>query len=172
MVVLFCIVSSFSIGMFLVRDIAMSRFSEETLAREGSLSDRGFYMWQALVAIRERPMLGVGGGNFTAFTWDRFSESGTFVGDFQPVHMVPILVFAELGVVGFVLFVSLFVFAFARAWREKNIFAGMILCALFPLLFLDHWLWSGHFGMVFLGFLFGIIAISFSISKTSKQESE
>lgn len=148
---------SFCVGFFLVCDIAMSRFSEETLAREGSLSDRGAYMQQALVAIREHPVFGVGGGNFTAFTQARFPESGTFVGDFQPVHMAPILIFAELGAVGFVLFASLFSFAFARAWREKNVFAGMILCALLPPLFLDHWLWSGHFGVLFLGFLFGII---------------
>jgi hypothetical protein len=152
----FLILLSFCIGFFLVRDIAMSRFSEETLAREGSLSDRAAYMQQALAVIREHPILGVGGGNFTAFTQARFPESGKFVGDFQPVHTVPILVFAELGAVGFVLFASLFVFAFLCAWREKNMFAGMILCALLSMLFLDHWLWSGHFGAVFLGFVLGM----------------
>jgi O-antigen ligase len=163
---------SFCVGFFLVRDIAMSRFSEETLVREGSFSDRRVFLEESFVAIREYPIFGVGGGNFTAFTQAHFPESGNFVGDFQPVHMVPILVFAELGVVGFVLFVSLFVFAFLRAWQEKNVFAGMILCVLLPLLFLDHFLWSGHFGTAFLVFLFGIIALSFSISKTLKQESE
>jgi O-antigen ligase len=171
LMILFFIAISFSIGFLLVRDIAMSRFSEETLAREGALSDRRVYMQQALVLIREHPILGVGGGNFTAFTQAHFPESGNFVGDFQPVHTVPILVFVELGAVGFVLFASLFVFGFLCAWREKNMFAGMILCALLSMLFLDHWLWSGHFGVLFSGFLFGIIAFSFSISKTSKRES-
>ncbi len=158
--VLLIMAFSFLTGFFLVRDIAMSRFSDETIVRDGSLSDRAAYFDQALGAIRERPVLGVGGGNFTAFAQERFSEAGRFVGDFQPVHMVPLLVFAELGAVGFMLFVLLFIFAFVQAWRARNSLAGAILCALLPILFLDHWLWSGHFGMVFLGFVLGVIALS------------
>lgn len=166
----FIVALSFSVGFFLVRDIASSRFSDETLAREGSLSDRATYFDQALGAIREHPVFGIGGGNFTAFTRERFPETGRFVGDFQPVHAVPILVFAELGAVGFVLFVLLFVFEFVRAWKGKSVFSGAILCALLPLLFLDHWLWSGHFGSVFLGCLLGVIALSFSSSSRREQE--
>ncbi|QQR77196.1 MAG: O-antigen ligase family protein [Candidatus Moraniibacteriota bacterium] len=155
---LFFVGTSFSLGFLLVRDIAMSRFSDETLAREGSLSDRAVYMEQALVAIREHPILGVGGGNFTAFSMERFPDAGAFVGAFQPVHMVPILVFVELGVIGFVLFLLLFAFGFARAWKQRNVLSLSILFALVPMLLIDHWLWSGHFGALFLGFLLGVCA--------------
>lgn len=160
---------SFLTALFLVCDIAMSRFPEETLAREGSFSDRAVLMDQGFATIRERPFLGVGGGNFTAFTREYFPEAGRFVGDFQPVHMVPILVFAELGAVGFALFSLLFASVFVQAWRARNSLAGAVLCSLLPIFFLDHWLWTSHFGVLFLGFLLGIIVLSSSPS--SRRES-
>ncbi len=147
---------SFSVAFFLVRDIALSRFSEATLAREGSLSDRVLYFEQALSAINEHPILGVGGGNFTVFTMQRFPDAGTFVGEFQPVHVVPILVFAELGIVGFLLFACLFLFWISSAWKGRNLLSLAVFFSLLSILFLDHWLWSGHFGMVFLGLLLGV----------------
>lgn len=147
---------SFSIAFFLVRDIALSRFSEATLAREGSLSDRAMYLEQALVAIREHSILGVGGGNFTAFTRECFPNVGIFVGAFQPVHTVPILICAELGVVGFLLFLLVLLLWFSSAWRNGNMLSLAVFSLLLPILFLDHWIWSGHFGMVFFGFLLGV----------------
>lgn len=150
------VILSFSIAFFLVRDIALSRFSEGTLAREGSLSDRALYFEQALSAIREHPVLGVGGGNFTAFTRERFPSAGTFVGAFQPAHVVPVLVFAELGAVGFVLFALPLLCWFVSAWKRRNALSMVIFCTLLPMLLLDHWLWSGHFGMMFLGLLLGV----------------
>ena len=156
MVGLFFVGVSCALGFLAVRDVAMTRFSGETLAREGSLSDRAVYMEQAMAAIREHPIRGAGGGNFTAFTMQRFPGSGSFVGAFQPVHAVPVLIFAELGAVGFVLVVSLFLCSIVFAWKRKDIFSVAILCTLLSMLLLDHWLWSGHFGMIFLGLLLGL----------------
>ena len=150
------VILSFSIAFFLVCDIALSRFSEGTLAREGSLSGRALYFEQALSVIREHLVLGVGGGNFTAFTRERLPSAGTFVGAFQPVHMVPVLVFAELGAVGFVLFALPLLCWFVSAWKRRNALSMAIFCTLLPMLLLDHWLWSGHFGMMFLGLLLGV----------------
>ena len=147
---------SFSIAFFLVCDIALSRFSEGTLAREGSFSDRALYFEQALSVIREHLVLGVGGGNFTAFTRERLPSAGTFVGAFQPVHTVPILICAELGVVGFLLFLLVLLLWFSSAWRNGNMLSLAVFSLLLPILFLDHWIWSGHFGMVFFGFLLGV----------------
>lgn len=162
---------SFLIAFFLVRDIASSRFSEETLLREGSFSDRVIYLDQAVSAIREHSILGVGGGNFTAFSRIRFPESGTFIGAFQPVHTVPLLIFSELGIFGFALFVFLLANSLFRAFWEKRELAIAILFAFFPMLFLDHFLWSSHFGAVSLGFLLGIIERRAS-SRISTKESE
>lgn len=170
LVALFLTTVSFFVGFFLIRDIAMSRFSEEMLAREGSFSDRAVLMDQGFATIRERPVLGVGSGNFTAFTQGRFPEAGRFVGDFQPVHTVPILVFAELGVVGFVLFSLLFVSVFVQVWGGRDMFAGAIVCALLPILFLDHWFWTSHFGALFFGFLLGVCSVVLHISQYPTQE--
>ena len=163
---------SFLTAFFLVCDVAMSRFSGETLAREGSFSDRAVLMDQGFATIRERPILGVGSGNFTAFTQGRFPEAGRFVGDFQPVHTVPILVFAELGVVGLVLFSLLLASILVQVWHGRNMFAGAIVCALFPMLFLDHWLWTSHFGALFFGFLLGIYSVVLHISQHPTQEEQ
>lgn len=159
------VVFSFSIAFVLLRETTTSRFSESTIVREGSVSDREMYIKQSFAAIREHPIMGVGGGNFTAFTQERFPESGRFIADFQPVHMVPLLIFSELGVVGFILFSCIFFFLFLRAFRNRDELSLALLLALVPLLSLDHFFWTSHFGLMFLGMIFGVISFSFEGNK-------
>ena len=149
-----------SLGSFLLtlRSVTGDRFSAETIGREGSVSDREAYLQQAVFAIREHPIFGVGAGNFTAFSSRVFPEAGSFIGAFQPVHVVPVLVFAELGIVGFTLFAFALAYGFARAWSNRNLLAIAGLSALVPPLLLDHWLWTGHFGVILLGIIFGLLA--------------
>lgn len=159
------IVFAFSTVFFSLHEVTMSRFSESTIAREGSVSDRAAYMNQSFDLIRKHSLFGVGGGNFTAASKQEFPEFGTYIGVFQPVHMVPILVFVELGVVGFLLFFFLFTLLFFHALKSANVFSLTILSALLPILFLDHYLWTSHFGMVFLGVLLGVAALSLEENK-------
>ena len=164
----------FALGAFLLmlRSVTGDRFSTETIGREGSISDREAYMRQAVFAIRKNPIFGVGAGNFTAFSLRVFPEAGSFIGAFQPVHVVPVLVFAELGIVGFALFAFALAYGFARAWAERNLLVVVGLSALVPSLLLDHWLWTGHFGTALLGMILGLSARGSEASRDSGEENQ
>lgn len=136
----------------LLREQIFPRFDTATIEREGSVTDRIQSLRDAERVIGEGNMvLGTGIGNFTA-EMIRL-QPGRPVWTIQPAHNVFVLVFAELGIVGFVLFV---IFLGSILFRMKSIFQkkenvifGIALFVLIPSLFLDHFLWSSHFGLFF-----------------------
>ena len=104
-------------------------------------------------------------------------ERGRPVWTIQPAHNVFVLVLTELGAVGLLLFVG---FLFSVVMRGMKIYdlrftiddkksqssflqseifnrKSAILLALLPSLFLDHWLWSSHFGMLFFFLISGLV---------------
>ena len=78
---------------------------------------------------------------------------------YQPVHNVFLLVLAEIGVFGFLFFVSLFLYVFYQAIKIKDGFAVALLIALMILMMFDHYFWSLHFGMMFLFFVVWLMVI-------------
>ncbi len=125
-------------------------------------------------------------GSGTFFSEEKRYQTPRPIWTIQPAHNVFVLVFAELGIVGLFLFsaflFSVFVIPFGRLWRffgknddsrltidEKASWISVlqskffnqksaILFALLPSLFLDHWLWSSHFGLFFFFLLAGFSA--------------
>ncbi len=171
------------------------RFDTKAIEREGSVSERIVSLRDAQKLITTHPFMGVGAGNFTAeiirkgekgLTGEMGNEGGRPVWSVQPAHNVFLLIWAELGIVGLVFFIS-FIFSLAKnvipayepgsrkeiqeSWipgqarddktedllKKENtpMFIGALL-ALIPSLFLDHWLWSSHFGLLFLFLLLGL----------------
>jgi len=98
---------------------------------------------------KESPFLGVGAGNYTQVLKVRFPQAS--IETYQPVHVVPLLLLAELGLLGMVSFL-LAVFFFVK--EQKNVFWWGVPLAFFtPLILLDHYLYSLPTG-IFLGALF------------------
>ena len=137
------------------------RFDTATIEREGSVTERVQSLRDASTIIGEgNILLGTGIGNFTA-EMIRL-QPGRSVWTIQPAHNVFVLIFAELGMVGFVLFV---IFLGSILFRMKSSFQkkeSIIFCvALFvlvPSLFFDHFLWSSHFGLFFFFLLLGLVS--------------
>jgi O-antigen ligase len=163
------------IGLFY--NLITLRFDGAVIEREGSVSERVQSLEDAKVAIGEGNMLlGTGAGNFTAEMMAL--QSGRPVWTIQPAHNVPVLIFAELGLAGFVLF-AIFVFviparldsarlakagiqAIRKLWipgqarDDRNVIFFIALATLIPSLLLDHYLWTSHFGLFFLFLLLGL----------------
>lgn len=162
------------------------RFDTATIEREGSVSERIVSLQDARLLIVEHPFIGVGGGNFTFEIMQQ--EPDRPVWSIQPAHNVFILIFSELGIVGLVLLVLFIFSLFKCVillldpgiqkvlWNldsrllgnDKNehlflkkentpMLIGALL-ALIPSLFLDHFLWSSHFGLLFLFLLLGLVS--------------
>jgi O-antigen ligase len=144
------------------------RFDTATIEHEGSVSERITSLQDARVLLNDHPFIGVGAGNFTAGIIEK-GEKGLMgerggetvkgemgsrpVWSIQPVHNVFILIWSELGLIGIVLFVLFLFFILKSSITNHN---SAILIAIFPSLFLDHWLWSSHFGLLFFFLLLGL----------------
>ncbi len=101
--------------------------------------------WQL---IRQHPFLGVGAGNY-GLGVRRDVAPGHDAWHYQPVHNVPLLVWAELGIVG-VLLITAFIFFIAvrQLYTIPLLDSGMLLVPLAILGFFDHYLWSLYPGMM------------------------
>jgi len=117
-----------------------------------SINEREIYFQQAKEIIKQHPIVGVGSGNYIAYL--REKNPGNPSWTYQPVHNVFVLIWAELGVVGLLAFVGLYGTMIMRALRNSPL-GFCLLLALLPAMFLDHWLWSLHFGIIFAGLIVG-----------------
>lgn len=89
--------------------------------------------------IKKHPVLGVGIGNYTQAVGEL--RLGDPLYSYQPVHNVFLLIWAEIGIVGLLLFLG------ALYWAAKR---SKLLLVLFILLLFDHYLWSLPFGVFLL----------------------
>jgi O-antigen ligase len=102
---------------------------------------------QAQQLILENWLIGIGIGNYTLAVYQEI-DSQLPVWDYQPVHNIFLLVLAELGIAGVVVFVFLCFCVFVKTWQQKNYFGLSILLALAVISFFDHYLWTLYFGVM------------------------
>lgn len=139
----------------ILHETVFPRFDGATIGREGSVSERALSLEDARTLVALHPFLGVGGGNSTAAVIE--SEPDRPIWSIQPAHNVFALVFAELGIVGLVLFSIFLGSSLYRLGSGTDPTFAIAFLALIPILLLDHWLWTSHFGILIL-FLFAGLA--------------
>ena len=77
---------------------------------------------------------------------------------YQPVHNVFMLIWAELGIVGLALFTLILTQIFLKSFRNKSLFC-CVLCVVCCVLFIDHWLWTTHFGIILFWLVAGLATV-------------
>ncbi len=77
--------------------------------------------------------------------------------EYPPIHNVFILVLAEIGIFGFISFLSIFAYFIYMTLKYKLYFDFFLILSLFIVFFFDHYMWSFHFGIIFLFFIFALI---------------
>lgn len=131
---------TFLMGSILFPEAWHNRVSGTTSLETRSREERITGMRDALVVIREHPIIGVGIGNYTNVLASRFPGRPSWL--YQPTHNVPLLMVSELGLVGIGL-VFCFVWFFYRCLSRKNHpFFVFLAPALVVIAMLDHYLWS------------------------------
>ncbi len=149
---------------FLLHDQIFPRFDRATIEWEGSVTERIVSLQDARRIIAEHPLIGIGAGNFTAEIIEKGEmgakgEMGSRpVWSIQPAHNVFVLVLSELGIVGlvlFILFLGSVIWQFYKGPSFSRLIFSIAILTLIPSLFLDHWLWSSHFGLLFFFLLLG-----------------
>ena len=100
-------------------------------------------------------LVGVGMGNYTMELSKINPGHPAYF--YQPAHNAYLLIAAEIGVFGIALFLYLILYISYYILKFKDINRITLIISLIVLLTFDHWLWSLHFGVLFLFFVFGFV---------------
>jgi len=159
---LFLFISTIMLAVMLtlypLQGLVFSRVSNSAIATETiSTVGRAWLTQQALEMIRQHPLTGVGVGSFI-IELSKTTVAGALI---EPVHDVFLLVTSELGVVGFILIVGLFISIALNVVKAKSpqvILAGATLTGLGVISLFDHYLWTLAPGRMMLGLVLALWA--------------
>ncbi|HLD30578.1 MAG TPA: O-antigen ligase family protein, partial [Patescibacteria group bacterium] len=117
-----------------------------------STNERISYFGESWQLIKNHPFLGVGLGNYTLALHNEINPNLNSW-EYQPAHNIYLLVLAELGVVGFLVFTGFllyFLFSLQKniSWYNlfdprNTVFFLILLVGLF-----DHYFWTLYFGII------------------------
>jgi len=148
----FLILGSLLFSLVVTRTTSVGRLEAR------SVSERTQGYRDAFSLIRRHPLFGVGPGQASLASYrDIDPARGPYT--YEPVHNLFLLVWVELGIVGFALIVSIFWFIFRRSIPTDGLplLATLLILGLF-----DHYLWS---------YLPGVLLLWLGLAQSAKPSS-
>ena len=139
----------FLVVVYKCQDPIISRVNSNNRLEAISNNERIEYISESWKIIKQNPIFGVGAGNYVLELEQQ--NPGLSVWDYQAVHNVFLLIWAEIGIFGLLSFLAIIVYLLFWSIKQKNVFKICVMLSLVLFLFLDHWLWSWHMGWLFLG---------------------
>jgi O-antigen ligase len=147
---------AFLLALYPVRDFVFTRVSNSGMVTEKiSTVGRSWLTRQALDMIRQHPLTGVGSGSFVIELADEAPEGAPI----EPVHNVFLLVTSELGILGSLLILGLFLSIAVTIFRSKSpqsILVGALLAGFGLIALFDHYLLTLAPGRMMLGLALGL----------------
>ena len=144
--------------LYPLKDLVFTRVSNSAIATEqNSILGRVWYTQQAINIIQKHLLTGMGIGSFV-LELSKIAVEGVLV---EPVHNIFLLVTTELGVVGLIITISLFISIALHTFKAKSpqaILASATLTGLGVISFFDHYLWTLAPGRMLLGLALGLWA--------------
>jgi O-antigen ligase len=105
--------------LFAYRELVITRFFRlDTPLESRSIRDRVGEVAQAWGLVRERPLVGVGSGYYLGALWDRAGDNPP--PGFRMIHNIPLLAWAELGILGPVLWLWMLLTPPVVLWRASR----------------------------------------------------
>ena len=130
-------------------NLVLTRLSQDTRLEIKSTEERMASFSEAKIIIKDNWLFGTGIGNYTLAL--EKNNPGQEKWNYQPVHNVFILVWAEVGFLGLLGFLGW------SLMRKKKYFGLSILISLVIMMMVDHWYWSLHFGILWFWLLAGLM---------------
>jgi O-antigen ligase len=148
---------------FFYKDVVSTRIFGDGRLEVKSASARVDMMGEAWEIIKDNSVLGVGFGNYSLALSKQYP--GRSAWSYQPVHNTFLLIWAEIGFIGLIFFVSILAWMATILYRRKDYWGLAVLASLMIILTFEHWLWSLHFGMLLFWLILGVIYKKESSSK-------
>jgi O-antigen ligase len=146
----------FLVSFFVFNNFFLQRFSLSSRLENISNQERLSQIEEAGNIISNNFIFGVGVNNYTnELRLNDGKEKEAW--NYQPIHNVYLLILAEIGVLGLVSFLFVFGYFFSVCLKRGLFFEFFLIFALSFLFLFDHWLWSLHFGIIFLFFIFALV---------------
>lgn len=134
----------------------ISRFDSSLRLESISLEERAYQYQTFGQVFSSAPFFGVGPNAYT-FTLARL-DPGRPVWSYQPIHNSFLLIFAELGIVGIVLFgYWMFILNPTTIRKPHGMFAVALAATFFIIALFDHYLWSLWPGLALSAMALGVI---------------
>lgn len=141
-----------------LRDLVFTRINSSPVETEQlSRTSRSWLNGQGLETIKQHPLTGVGIGSFIITLANDALEGAPI----EPVHNILLLAGAELGIIGMVLVILLFMSIAVninRAKTSRSNLASALVAGLGVISFFDHYLWTLAPGRVMLALALGLWA--------------
>ncbi len=146
------------------QNLVLTRLSKDTRLENLAYSERIESLSLTKGIIKKHWILGAGIGNYTKVVHDEaINNQPSYF--YQPVHNVFLLIWAEIGVIGLLFFISflLCVMRYLLCVGDKvennnfKIYEISLLVALFVMSLIDHWWWSLHFGVLLFWLIIGLM---------------
>ena len=139
------------------QNLVLTRVKGESRLEQKSNIERLGSNKTAVDMFKNNWLIGVGIGNYTTeLAKINPSQPAYF---YHPTHNVYLLIAAEIGIFGIALFLYLILYISHYILKSGKIYKIPLIISLIILLTFDHWLWSLHFGVLFLFFIFGVACI-------------
>ena len=176
---------------FSQRQAILSRFNLEQPIESLSIESRQQQFDSFKTVFVKYPILGVGAGQYVPYLykisqetegWSYRSDFSGWLysptgqtGDYEPIHNIFLLVLSELGIVGFLIFISLFIGVFIEIikFRKKLFILSRSLTAAWVAIFVlglfDHYIWTLQQGKLLMFTILALIAIVVLRSSYNKE---
>jgi len=142
-------------------DLVLTRLSQDTRLEIKSNQERISSYVVARDLIKDNWFLGVGAGNYAQYLHK--INPGLKSWDYQPAHNIFLLVWAEIGIFGLILFLLIPFITCYVLWKigqegdKIEFYKISLVAAIFIMFLFDHWWWSGHFGLLLFWFIMGLV---------------
>lgn len=145
-----------------IRDRLFFKNPRQTQALDESFADRERFGEISLAMIKRHPWLGVGQRNFVV-AMDEFDSGQLKVHQHQPVHNIYLLIAAEIGIIGLLIFLWFIMYIVRHGFRniEDPLVRRTLLLVLGSLMAIglfDHYLLTLHHGMLIFWTVLGFLA--------------
>jgi O-antigen ligase len=157
--------------LFFFYNLVTPRLCLTQCSGDSSLKLRSVYNRFAQNIISEKPLLGVGPGNFVSYL-ELHNNQGLTNWQLHPTHNIYLLISSEVGLFGLVSFLIIIFVVFLRSGlRLDNLFQNPFAILFFLMLFIglvDHYFWTLPQGQMMFWLLLAFFEVSVRMKRTNK----